>query len=220
MFPERGLDDQPRIFENDLGWTITMVESYVTIEAVTLVSCDGAAVPLDMFWGPCPEDLRTEDLLALTVAGRKVEPGDYCELVVDYGQYRMPEIGPGADDSRHEAPNNEAVDGTTVYLRGAAQMGEDGELIQFEFRGTSSQSVSLDLSTVDGGQALRVSEGQAFPEELLVSKTYDRFFDGIDFADYDIDDAEDELDDILEDETRVQNSSQVLLPAADPDDQG
>jgi|LNFM01.2.fsa_nt_gb hypothetical protein len=215
QFPIRGEDDQPRVFDNDLGWTVTLVESYVTIEAVTLISCSGTTLPLDMFWGPCPEDLRDEDLLALTVAGRKVDPGDYCELVVDYGRYRMPEIEPGADDTRHEVPANEDVEGTSVYLRGAAQMGEDGELIQFELRGTGSQSVSLDLTTVEEGHALRVSESQAFPEVLLISKTYDRFFDGIDFADFDVDDAEDELDDILEDETRIQSGEQVLLPADD-----
>jgi hypothetical protein len=210
-FPKRGEDDQPRVFENDLGWTVTLVESYVTIEQVTLVKCDGTPLPLNMFWGPCPEDLRDEDLQTLTVAGRKVDPGDYCELVVDYGQYRMPEIEMGADDTRHEVPENEAVDGTTVYLRGAAQLGEDGELIPFELRGKGSQSVALDLTTVDDGHPLRVGEKEAFPEELTISKTYDRFFDGIDFANYDVDDAEDELDDILEDETQVQKGTSVFI---------
>lgn len=220
QFPSRGDDDQPRIFENDLGWTITLVESYVTIENVTLVACNGTPLPLNMFWGPCPEDLRDEDLQTLTVAGRKIDPGDYCELIVDYGQYKMPEIEAGADDTRHEAPDNEAVDGTTVYLRGAAQMGPDGELIQFEFRGKGSQSVSLDLTTVDDGHPLRVGSTEAFPKELTISKTYDRFFDGIDFNDYDLDDAEDELDDILEDETQVQQGQQVFIAGEDAADGG
>jgi hypothetical protein len=212
-FPEKGGDDEPRVFENDLGWTVTLVESYVTIERVTLVGCDGDLIPLDMFWGPCPEDLRDEDLLTLTVAGRKVSPGDYCELIVDYGPYRTPEIVPGAADSRHQAPENEAVDGTTVYLRGGARMTAEDEQIEFELRGTSGQTVSLDLSTIEDGHALRISEDEAFPPELTISKTYDRFFDGVDFAELDEDDAEDELDDILEDETQVHLGSAVVLAA-------
>lgn len=210
-FPDRGGDEQPRVFQNDEDWTITLVESYVTIEQVTLVSCNGTEHTLNMFWGPCPEDLRVEDLQTLTVAGRKVDPGQYCELVVDYGHYRMPEIEPGADDTRHAVPENEDVDGTTVYLRGGAALNAEDEPIGFEFRGTQTESVVLDLSTIDEGAPLEVEHTEDFPIEITISKTYDRFFDGIDFAEFDLGDAEDELDDILADETRVHIGQQVLI---------
>ena len=212
-FPERGLDEQPRIFDNDEGWTVTLVESYVTIERITLVSCGGAATGLNMFWGPCPEDLRVADLQVLTVAGNKVDPDDYCQLVVDYGHYRMPEIDPASTDTRHQVPENEAVDGTTVYLRGGASQNPEDPLVEFELRGTKTQSVALDLSTVDEGGPLRVDPEEAFPIELTISKTYDRFFDGIDFDAYDPDDLEDDLDGILEDETKVQLGKTVMVDA-------
>lgn len=208
-FPARGEDDQPRVFQTDEGWTVTLVESYITIEQVTIVSCSGNAYPLSMFWGPCPEDLRVEDLQTLTVAGRKVEPGDYCELVVDYGRYRMPEIEPGSEDTRHEVPQNESVDGATVYLRGGAAMNAEDAPIEFELRGTQTQSVALDLSTIEDGSPLRIDHTEDFPKELTISKTYDRFFDGVDFAGFDEDDVEDELDEILEDETRVHVGQEV-----------
>lgn len=211
-FPHRGDDEQPRVFTNDEGWTVTLVESYVTIEQITLVSCGGTQHPLSMFWGPCPEDLRVEDLQTLTVAGRKVSPGDYCELIVDYGQYKMPEIDPSADDTRHRVPSNEDVDGTTVYLRGGASFGTSGEdPLEFEFRGTESQTVTLDLSTIQDGSPLHVDHTEDFPVELTISKTYDRFFQGIDFESFDQDDVEDELDAVLEEDTRVQVGQSVLI---------
>lgn len=211
VFPDRGEDNQPRIFDNDEGWEITLVESYITIEQVTLVSCSGNEYALNMFWGPCPEDLRVEDLQTLTVAGRKVDPGDYCELVVDYGPYKTPVIEPGNEDTRHRVPQNDAVDGTSVYLRGGAARPGDEDLTEFEFRGTQSERVSLDLSTADNGSPVRVDHTEDFPVELTISKTYDRFFDGIDFDGYDESDVEDELVGVLGGETRVQIGREVLL---------
>lgn len=211
-FPARGEDNQPRVFESDAGWNITLVESFVTIEQVTLVSCSGNEHPLNMFWGPCPEDLRVQDLQTLTVAGRKVDPGDYCELIVDYGRYTMPVIEPGSEDTRHTVPQNDAVDGTTVYLRGGASLpGQEAPLEEFELRGTQSQRVSLDLSTVEDGTPLTIDHTEDFPKELTISKTYDRFFDGIDFSSYDKRELEDELTAVLEDQTRVQVGQEVLI---------
>ena len=84
VFPERGDDDKPRQFLSDEGWEITLLESYVTVSAVSLVRCDNTEYPLDMFWGPCPEDLRDRDLETLTVAGNKLPSADYCKLLVQY----------------------------------------------------------------------------------------------------------------------------------------
>src|SRR5687767_6486581 len=57
IFPARGEEDMPRVFDNDLGWQITLQESYITTASVTLVRCNSEPVPLNMFWGPCPEDM-------------------------------------------------------------------------------------------------------------------------------------------------------------------
>ena len=86
MFPNFGEDMQPRVFDVD-GWELTLAESYVTIAATTMVSCSGEEHEMRMFWGPCPEDLRRADLEVLTVSGRKVPAGDYCELLVRYAPY-------------------------------------------------------------------------------------------------------------------------------------
>jgi len=210
-FPDRGGDEQPRVFQTDEDWTITLVEAFITIEQITLVSCGGREIPLDMFWGPCPEDLRIEDLQTLTVAGNKVDPAEYCELVVDYGNYRTPEIDPGAADTRHETPDNPAVDGATVYLRGAAARAGDETQIPFELRGEGTRSLRLDLSEVEGGRPLRIDHTEDFPKMLTISKTYDRFLDGVDFEDFDEHEIESDLDAVLAAETRVQIDQQVVI---------
>jgi len=209
-FPDRGDDDQPRVFENDEGWTVTLLESYITIESITLLGCNGGEYPLNMFWGPCPEDLRGEDLETLTVAGSKLDPGDYCGLEVSYGPYQMPVIEDAAD-TRHAVPQNEAVDGATVHFRGGANRPGDDEPIPFELRGEAPLVLELDLSEVENGHPLRIHDQEDFPKEVTISKTYDRFFDGVDFGDYDADDLERTFDEVLEDQTRVQEGVQVQI---------
>jgi len=219
MFPDRGAEDEPRRFENDTGWTVTLLESYITISSLTLVGCDGTPYPLEMFWGPCPEDLREEDLDILTVAGGKMPAGHYCELVVGYGPYHTPEEDPANEDTRHNIPTNTDIDGSTVYLAGGASLGaDDDNPVMFELTNGRELTVELDLTDLGGpGVPLHIAEEEAFPKELTVSKTYDRFLDGVDFASFDQDDVEDELDNVLRDATRVQEGPQVKM--FDPDDE-
>jgi hypothetical protein len=218
-FPLRGEDQMPRVFDNDTGWTVTLLESYVTTSAVTMVRCGGDTDDLTMFWGPCPEDLRDEDLATLSVAGSELDAGDYCELQVEYGPYKTPVIDESAQDqtTRHTTPDNERVTGATVYLRGAARQGND-DPVQFELRASDSALVALDLSEIEGaGDPLTISRKDDFPAELTVSKTYDRFFDGVDFATWDPSELEGRLIDILVDETRVSLGLRVQMddePAA------
>ena len=202
IYPDRGDDEMPRIFSTDEGWTVTLLESYVTMSAVSIVSCNGLETPLNMFWGPCPENMHKKDLETLTVAGLKVDSGDYCQLRVEYGPYETPVIDQDTE-TQHAVPENTAVDGATVYLRGAATMGEDGEPVQFELINTKRLVVELDLSEIDEGDPLTVEHRENFPKQLTVSKTYDRFFDSIDFTQFDAEAARKELDDVLEDETFV-----------------
>lgn len=211
VFPLRGEDDQPRIFEGENGWTITLAESYITISSVTLVSCAGARHDLQMYWGPCPEDLRTEDLATLTVAGLKVPPGDYCNLEIEYAPYEMPVIDRDAD-TRHEVPENEEVEDATIFLGGVARKGEDS--VPFVLINSAELTVDLELASEDGpGQPMRVKASEDFPKELTVSKTYDRFFDGVDFSTFDEAAIEARLDDVLEDQTRVASGT-VIEPEA------
>ncbi|MCA9707884.1 MAG: hypothetical protein KDK70_18675 [Myxococcales bacterium] len=221
-FPGRGDDNMPRIFDNDLGWTVTLLEAYVTISAVTLVACSGTEYDLDMFWGPCPEDIKDQDLATLTVAGRRVGDGDYCGLRVTYSAYQTPVIAEDVVDTRHETPTNEAVDGTTVYMRGGARVG-DGPVTQFEISTGATVVVDLDISEIEGGGSpFNVAHREDFPKELLVSKTYDRFFDGIDFDSFDRAATEAMLPQILEHQTRVSEGTLVSMddPASETGDSG
>jgi hypothetical protein len=202
-FPDRGEDNMPRVYDSQDGWQITLLESYVTIEAVTLVGCDGTPLPLNMFWGPCPEDLRSTDLDTLTVAGIDANPGTYCELQVTYGPYKTPVIDPEAQETQHEIPENNAIAGSTVYLRGAATK-EGEETVQFELRSEDSVTVTLDLSEIDGpGAPMRINKDENFPKELTISKTYDQFLEGADWNNFDANLMEGSFDDVLDEQTRV-----------------
>lgn len=210
-FPARGEDSMPRVFDTAEGWTVTLLEAYVTISEVTLVACNGSERELNMFWGPCPEDLKDQDLATLTVAGNRVGEGDYCGLRVTYAAYETPVVDEEADETRHETPTNPAVQGATIYLRGGAQLG-DGEFTQFELSSPQTVVVELDLSNIEGeGRPLHVAHREDFPEELLVSKTYDRFFDGIDFDAFDPAVAQAQLPLVLEAETRVSLGTVVSM---------
>ncbi|MBV1858074.1 MAG: hypothetical protein KUG77_06650 [Nannocystaceae bacterium] len=201
-FPFRGDDLQPRVFDLDDGWELTLAESYVTIASTTLISCSGRKHQLRMFWGPCPEDLRRADLEALTVAGLKVPPGDYCELEVQYSPYETPLIEDDAE-TRHVVPSLEAVEGDSVFLRGIARHA-DGESVPFQLENSEEFTVRLDLSELEGpGNPLTISRGQDFPTEVTVTKTYDRFFDQVDWENFDEQLLEDSIDEVLADQTRV-----------------
>lgn len=202
-FPDRGAAGQPRTFDLPGGRELLLSDPYVTISALTLVSCGGREHSLKMFWGPCPEDLRTGDLELLTVAGGRVDSGDYCELKIDYSAYEMPTIDEQLK-TRHVVPSNDSVDGATIYLRGVARTGDPSEDVLFELRNRESFTVTLDLLGPKGpGRPLSVRDDEAFPEQLTISKTYDRFFDGIDWENFDAVAAENELDEILTDQTQV-----------------
>ncbi len=203
MFPDYGDDLQPRVFDLEDGWELTLAESYVTIASTTLVSCSGQEHSMRMFWGPCPEDLRRADLEVLTVSGNKVPAGDYCELRVQYAPYEMPVID-DETETRHVIPTLEAVEGDSIFLRGIARRNGEEDGVQFQLENGEDFVVSLDLSNLEGeGNPLTIREGQDFPTELTVTKTYDRFFDGVDWDNFDEAALTDTIDEILADQTRV-----------------
>ncbi len=215
-FPGRGAVDMPRVFDNSEGWTVTLLEAYVTISAVTLVACNGSERELNMFWGPCPEDIKDEDLATLTVAGNRVSEGDYCGLRVTYAAYETPVVDDSVDETRHQTPSNPAVQGATIYMRGGAQL-DDGEFTQFELAAPDTVVVELDLSNIEGeGRPLNVAHREDFPKELLVSKTYDRFFDGVDFEAFDPALVQARLPEILEEQTRVSPGTLVEIEGTEP----
>lgn len=197
--PNRGEDDQPRVFENDEGWTITLVEGFIVTTEAAMVDCNDSTHVLEMFWGPYAEDVRSEDLATYSVAGRELDPGAFCVLRIGYGPYDHAQALAAGDDAG--APEDiDAVEGLTVRLRGEARRGE--ERIAFDHRSDDAIIVDLDLSEQPGlAEPLVIGEREPFPKELTVSKTYDQLFAGIDFATYDPEAFDAELVTLLEDVT-------------------
>ena len=172
-FPDRTTSlEGNREFDNDEGWTVTLTRAYVVTADVELRQCSGEPVPLRQYWGPLPEDLGEEDLDLFTYGGTPIEQATLCGATVTYGPYR-----PTEETARnYTMPDDMRLDGLTFYLRGYAVRGE--ELVEFEL--SSSEPIVSDVDFVGG--PVRVTGEEAFPVELTLSKTYDRFFDGIDFA--------------------------------------
>jgi len=192
-FPDRGGDGESRIFVTDEGWEVQLLEAIVVTSATTLHQCDDGPIEIDMYWGALPEDISQRDLDALTLGSTKVESAEFCALTVHYGPYV-----PGADAAPR---SNEAIDGATIYMKGGAS--KDGVVVEFEIRVVDALDVDLDLSRVSHGAPLSVDGKQGFPTELTVAKTYDRLFDGIDFATVAQPDLEAQVLAMLAMETRV-----------------
>jgi hypothetical protein len=193
VFPDRGGEGEMRVFATDEGWTVQLVEAIVVTSATSLHECEGDSSEIDMYWGALPEDFRERDLDALTLGSTPVESAEFCGLTVHYGPYV-----PGADAAPR---SNTAIDGATVHMKGGAT--KDGVTVPFEIRVTDAIDVELDLSRMSHGAPLLVEGTQDFPTELTVSKTYDRFFDGIDFATVSQDDLNAHVSAVLALETRV-----------------
>ena len=193
--PHRGGEGEFRVFETDDGWTVTLVKGFVVTTGITLHRCDGTEQSLDLFRGAVVEDIRTRDLGLSSVGAIEASPGDFCAVTVHYAPL---------DGSTSAEPE---VDGATVYLYGVAQRGE--ESVPFEIRANSQIDVELDLSTIDDGAPLHVTGAEHFPIELTVSKTYDQFFDAIDFTDMPQLDMSEHVLAVLEGVTRVAPGTRV-----------
>lgn len=156
------------IFVNDMGWEVFVDEAYVTTAGVTLQACDGERFDIELYWGPLAENIgETADSELAGLGGVRADSGTYCELLVEFG--------PTAE----EVANPDAV-GTTVYLTGSAL--KDGQHIDFLWKTSIEVETEIDITTVEAGSPFRISEEQYFAKKLTVSKTYNRFFDGVDFA--------------------------------------
>jgi hypothetical protein len=174
IVPDRGGDGEARVFDNDEGWTVHLGKGWITTHGVTLQRCDGDAMTVESFFGSIAEDLSAADLDRLTIGGVEVGRGDLCSMTVHYGPF---------DEENDELPEGaEArdLDGTSLILAGWATRGEDS--VPFEIRSSASLDVHLDLSVAANGNPVRVTGDEDFPVELTLAKTYDRFFDGIDFG--------------------------------------
>ncbi|PRQ04697.1 hypothetical protein ENSA5_05460 [Enhygromyxa salina] len=156
------------VFTNDMGWDVFIDEAYVTTSAVTLLACDGERFDIEMYWGAQAENLgATADAELAAAGGVRANAGTYCDLVVEYGPA--------------DTVDNPAAMGATVYLAGSAVMGD--QHIDFIWRSDIELETQVDISDIEAGQPFAISTEQHFSKKLTVSKTYNHFFDGVDFND-------------------------------------
>ncbi len=202
VFPDLADNAGHRVFDTDEGWTVTLTKAFLTTADASLEDCNGVATAFESYWGPLPEDMKSEDLDLHTFAGVEVTAGKFCGLTVEYSPYLPDEIVHEMD-----AEDGEKVEGTTYYFAGVAKKG-DVE-VPFEFSGTGTVHVDIDISGIMEGQPLTVKEDEPFPLELTLSKTYDRFFDGVDFSDLDPADIDGNVMAMLELESRVAFGTRV-----------
>ncbi len=192
--PDRGGDGELRVFENDQGWTVHLTDGLITTQGVTLHRCDGAEAPIEFYFGSVAEDLRSADLERQTMGGTDVGAGELCGATIHYGPFSAATDDPPGETSSAE------MDGLTIFLQGYAERGE--EILPFEIRVQGAVDVFSDLADRPDGP-LRIKGDEPFPVELTVSKTYDRFFDGVDFGTLTPDDLSNNALAVLELETRI-----------------
>lgn len=197
-FPSYGIDGGFRVFDTDQGWTVTLTEGYVVTSSVGLQQCNGGMTGVDFHYGQLPEDLRNADLETETLGSKEAPAGKYCSVIVTYSPY-VPLDARSASD--HEAPESDMVNGASLYIKGVAD--KKGKKVPFEIRSERSLDVILDVSALQNGEPFQIKADSSFPPELLLSKTYDRFFDGIDFANMAGMDLEEQVWAVLDAETRV-----------------
>lgn len=192
--PDLGGEGEMRVFENDEGWTVHLIDGVITTRGVTLHRCDGTEAPVELYFGTLAEDLSGADLDRRTVGGTKVVAAEYCGLTVHYGPFAA------GNDSPPPANDLDPMmlDGNTVFLSGYAE--RDGVQVPFEIGVDGDLDVYTDLD-VGPDQPLRVTGDEPFPLELTISKTYDRFFEGIDFETLEEGDLVEQARAILELET-------------------
>lgn len=199
QFPERPTTDRIEL-DTDTGWHVIIAEAYVTTSAITLERCDGDSLEADFYWGPLCEDLLDPDLQAYGVGAVQADAGNYCSATITYGPFVD-----GATPGEHSTEGGEA--GDTVYLRGLAEKGDQS--VPFEIKTAATLSVQVDLSTVQDGGPLSLGHDEYFATELTFSKTYDRFFDGVDFDELASMDFEPIVLDTLELETGVVYGTEI-----------
>ena len=206
-WPDYGDSVTTRVFMNDLGWQLSLSESYVTTAAVYLVRCDAnVGTEIEMFWGACPEDfIATDDRESLALGAVTIADGQYCRVDVTFGPYI-----PSPESHEHINPANPMIEGNTLLITGVARRGMGDELEEVPFQLTSDATVTArdNIALIENGRPLTL-EDESFARDLTILKTYDTFFDGVDFATATPADIEAAVLASLELDTRVYPGSDV-----------
>ena len=176
-FPEYGAEGVSRLFMNDQGWSVRLNEAYVTTKSVELVACDGAMRPVTLYWGPFGENIiEVADLIPKGIGGYSSPPANYCGVRVVYAPFNLDEVVSGGEN----VPPNLDMDGQTVLLNYVAE--KDDQTVSGVFTTNNTYSTTIDTSTLDNNGPIEIGKDQRVPVDITISKTYDSFFQGIDFA--------------------------------------
>jgi hypothetical protein len=180
-YPDYGDEETTRVFMTDMGWQIALHDVFITTAEVKFVRCDeDSGTSIEMFWGPCPESfVSTNDLESVPLGAVTVEDGNYCSIDVVFGPF----VPPTGGDEPHVAIGNPMIEGNTLHVRGFARRGEPPmqEEVLFEIVSDVELTARIDVSTFQNGGPIKLADEQ-FPRDVTLLKTYDRFFDGIDFS--------------------------------------
>lgn len=209
--PNYGEDERPRIFTSDTGWIITLSDGFVVTTSARIETCDGEAVTLGLPFGPFPEYWIDQDINVVDFALLDLEPAEYCTLIIEYGRYQS-DVAAMASDQPFPIQDRARIEGATVFLAGYADKpdGKGGMVTKnFGFRSDQTIRVDLDLRTLDDGKPWRIKGDEPNNRSLTVIKTYDEFFNGIDFESFDQAAVEAELPKRLAAQTRVISGTNV-----------
>jgi hypothetical protein len=179
-WPDYGDSITTRVFMNDMGWQLSLSETYITTAEVRLVPCAAdVGTEIEMFWGACPEDfVSTDDRESVALGAVTIDDGEYCRVDVTFAPY-LP--APASDE--HINPENPMIENNTILIVGIARRGMGPDLEEVPFMVVSDKVVTAraNISMIENGRPLTL-EDENFPRDLTILKTYDTFFDGVDFA--------------------------------------
>lgn len=203
-FPDYGDSITTRVFYNDMGWLLSLSNVYVTTAEVRLVECSASlGKEIEMFWGACPEDfVGTDDRHSLPLGAITIEDGQYCRVDVTFAPYD--------GDNDHLNPVNSLIEGNTIFIAGVARRGEGTELEEVPFEVVSDAVVTAraNIAQIENGRPLTLQD-EDFARDLTILKTYDTFFNGVDFSTATPADIEAAVLSALERDTVVYPGSQI-----------
>ena len=202
VLPDFGEPDAARIFVNDMGWEIMLSEAVIVMTAAQIESCGGESFAFELPYGPFPEHQLSQDKDLIDFATADLPEGTYCKLRVEYGRYQAA-LAEQAFDTPYNLKGHAPVEGLTVFLSGTASRADGtGAVANFGFMTANTAIVEL-LSKGEDGRPFQVTGKEPGGKALLVGKTYDAFFRGLDFDNHDPDAISAGLLEVLASETYV-----------------
>ncbi|PCC74780.1 hypothetical protein SAMN02745121_06040 [Nannocystis exedens] len=210
VLPNYGEADAARVFVNDKGWQVALQEGVVVMTAAQVESCAGESFDFELPYGPFPEYQLAQDQDLVDFASVELPEGTYCKLRVEYGRYQS-SLAEQAFDTPYKVEGHASIEGLTIYLAGTAVDPSGAhETANWKFETNQTSIVELDLSTADDGRPFSITGKEPGGRALTVAKTYDAYFRGVDFSDYDPEAISGRLLEILSAETYVIVGAQVF----------